>query len=859
MKKIKNFGFLIFAMALLFACYFVFQPSASAVSAVYQGFNPGNIISDATMSDFSSMSESAIYNFLKSKNPCNDTNISKASYYSNHTYHIENGHFVCMADESFDGESAAHIIWQAAQDYHINPKVLIVLLEKEQGLVTDTWPNFDLQYRSATGYGCPDTAACDSQYYGFRNQIRNAAELFRYILDYGSRYYPTGANYVRYNPDASCGGATINIENRATSALYQYTPYQPNGAVLDASPGVAVTCGAYGNINFYYYFKTWFGDTYGGEINGIYLPNGIYQFRTTDDLALSFGGESNGASAMITNANYYDEMQQFELIRDGKYHRFRNVKTGRMLDVYNGETSDGTKVELWDGNDGCSQKWLVQESGNGYQLVSACSNTSSMKSLDINGAATGAVGTKVQLWTTNYSNAQRWNLINTSSAVVDDGTYESKSTSGRVLTPSSEYPTDGSNMLIWEDSTSLVNRINMYRAPDGYYHLKNVKSGLYLSAYDASGADGTAVSLSVGNLNVCMQKWLVENNDNGYRIMNACSGKSLDIDGGRVGINLTKVQLWSSNSSDAQKWYLDSPDTEQIIEDGVYAIDSALGNDTRLDVNGSAAAVDGTNVGIWGRNGGDNQKFKVSFDANSGYYIIDSTFANRSLDVTSNGITGANLQVYASSNGCYQRWMIIPVEGQNYIVSSCDRNAMDVFGADGNNGANVGVWLLNGGANQRWIFDSDTEGLKGPIEDGTYIIQSKLDSNLVLDIAGGMAANGVNVGTWSKHEGGNQLFRLVSDPSTGLYSITNDSTNRSLDATGAVAANGTNLEIWSRNNSCAQSWKISQIEEGYYRISSACNTNYSLDVSGAVNTPGANVLLWGNHGNDNQKWAFKKV
>lgn len=75
------------------------------------------------------------------------------------------------------GRSAAQIIYDAAQQHQINPQVLIVLLQKEQGLVTDTWP-LNIQYRSATGYGCPDTAACDSQYYGLTNQLNWAAKMF---------------------------------------------------------------------------------------------------------------------------------------------------------------------------------------------------------------------------------------------------------------------------------------------------------------------------------------------------------------------------------------------------------------------------------------------------------------------------------------------------------------------------------------------------------------------------------------------------------------------------------------------------------------------------------------------------------
>ena len=235
-------------------------------------FDPGNIITDYNMSRYNSMTEAEIQNFLKSKNKCNDTRTYLAEQYSSYTYHIENGHFVCMADEKFDTatgepatkdskstETAAHIIYTVAQEYKINPQVLIVLLQKEQGLITDTWPNYR-QYRAATGYGCPDTAACDTKYYGLRNQISNAAKLFRTVLDGGWTNYPLGKNYIQYNPNADCKGTEVNIKNLATSSLYRYTPYQPNAAALKAGYGQGDSCSAYGNRNFYLYFSDWFSD-----------------------------------------------------------------------------------------------------------------------------------------------------------------------------------------------------------------------------------------------------------------------------------------------------------------------------------------------------------------------------------------------------------------------------------------------------------------------------------------------------------------------------------------------------------------------------------------------------------------------
>lgn len=238
----------------------LYQPAADA--ADMSKFDAGNIMSDAVMSNKNSMSVQQIQAFLDSKNACNNTDIYKAAWYPTVSYSIKDGKFVCMAQESFNGESAAQIIWQAGQDYNINPQVLIVLLQKEQGLVTDTWPN-SRQYQTATGYGCPDTAPCDAQYYGLKNQLRQAANLFRTVLNGGWSNYPVGNVYIQYNPSASCGGSVVNVKNRATSALYRYTPYQPNDATKSVALGVTAPCGAYGNKNFWWWFTDWFGGTQG--------------------------------------------------------------------------------------------------------------------------------------------------------------------------------------------------------------------------------------------------------------------------------------------------------------------------------------------------------------------------------------------------------------------------------------------------------------------------------------------------------------------------------------------------------------------------------------------------------------------
>lgn len=275
-------------LASLFSCN-------SAVHATTAGFKAGEIIDDTVMTKANSMSVSQIQNFLNSKVSNCDTNGQQISEYGgpdlNNDGKVQRWEwgkskynqtkFICLKNwKSSGGTSAAQVIYNKAQAYNINPQVLIVLLQKEQGLVTDTWP-LSLQYRTATGYGCPDTAPCDSQYYGLANQLDWAAKMYRAIIDQSPSWYSPyfkGSNpTVYWHPDtARCGSASLNILNWSTAGLYSYTPYRPNQASLNAGYGTGNSCSSYGNRNFYNYFTDWFGSTTAplfkiGSGNTIYL------------------------------------------------------------------------------------------------------------------------------------------------------------------------------------------------------------------------------------------------------------------------------------------------------------------------------------------------------------------------------------------------------------------------------------------------------------------------------------------------------------------------------------------------------------------------------------------------------------
>lgn len=298
----------------------VFMNSRTTDAAV-AGWNAGNIITDSVFTNKTTMNASQIQAFLNSKVPSCDTWGTQPSEYGGGTrrqWAEARGYkapFTCLRDYRQGGKNAAQIIYETAQKYTINPQVLLVLLQKEQGLVTDTWP-LSIQYRSATGYACPDHAACDSQYYGFTNQVNWAAKMFRAILNDSPTWYTPyelGWNYIRYSPDASCGGGNVYIHNRATQALYNYTPYQPNQGALNAGWGTA-HCGSYGNRNFYLYFTSWFGSTRDRYIS--LSPKRWMRAKTsTRKVDIWTGQEVDSTIAAGTQLRFVDKIQI-----DGKWY-----------------------------------------------------------------------------------------------------------------------------------------------------------------------------------------------------------------------------------------------------------------------------------------------------------------------------------------------------------------------------------------------------------------------------------------------------------------------------------------------------------------------------------------------------------
>ena len=295
--------------------------SYSANAAIPAGWDAGNIIDDGAFFNGRSMSVSDIQSFIDSQVTCAEGAVCLANYTETTTDIPATP--MCSTYRGVANESAATIIYHTAITCGISAQTILVILQKEQGLVTKTAPSVSALSR-AMGAGCPDTSGCDVNYLTFAKQVHYGAYLLKrytqptgtgpdtpYTTNFAARYPVGEFSNVLYNVSTRCTSTSrIFIANQATHALYIYTPYTPNAASLAAWPNAVPasdpegsTCASYGNRNFYGFYSSWFG-TGRGSISGTVTGEGFGPMADTWVRAFTDSGTLAGAS-LTTSAGAY--------------------------------------------------------------------------------------------------------------------------------------------------------------------------------------------------------------------------------------------------------------------------------------------------------------------------------------------------------------------------------------------------------------------------------------------------------------------------------------------------------------------------------------------------------------------------
>ncbi len=124
---------------------------------------------------------------------------------------------------------------------------------------------------------------------------------------------------------------------------------------------------------------------------------------------IGINGTADGSLPILQNRTG-NANQLFEVQQDGELYSFRNMASGKWLDLDSGNLGNGAKVHVWSNTEpNENQKWYVTPLDAGSR-ISTSRGQKDVWCLDLN-AATAQENQKIQLWSYNETSAQKWVLI----------------------------------------------------------------------------------------------------------------------------------------------------------------------------------------------------------------------------------------------------------------------------------------------------------------------------------------------------------------------------------------------------------------------------------------------------------------
>jgi beta-N-acetylglucosaminidase/P2-related tail formation protein len=463
------------------------------------------------------------------------------------------------------------------------------------------------------------------------------------------------------------------------------------------------------------------------------------------------------------------------------------------------------------------------------------------------------------------------------SQTIADGIYiiRSKIDNKFVLDVNGASIYNGTNVQIYEYSDVPQKKYKVKYLGDGTYSIIASHSNKSLDVKDASKQKGANVQQWEWN-STDAQRWIIKDVGNGYySIISKCNSLYIDVLDAKAQ-NFQNVQMCDGNGLDAQKFKFEkvgnlddssnpsSPEGKQTIEDGKYAIKSAVNTDYAIDVAGASTA-NGANIQLYRYSGIASQQFNITY-LGDGYYKILASHSNKSIDVYNAGKTiGTNVQQCEQNKEDAQKWIIKDVGNGYYsIVSKCNGLYVDVYNAVATNGTNIQMCNSNGLDAQKFKLEkiaetsnpSEMEG-EQTIEDGKYAIKSAVNTDYAVDVAGGSTANGANIQLYKYRGILSQQFNITY-LGDGYYKILAAHSDKSIDVYNGGKTIGTNVQQCEQNKEDAQKWIIKDVGNGYYSIISKCNGLY-LDVYNAVAANGTNIQMCNSNGLNAQKFKLEKI
>jgi len=536
--------------------------------------------------------------------------------------------------------------------------------------------------------------------------------------------------------------------------------------------------------------------------------------------------------------------QKFKITYNNTYYTITSVHSNKVLAI----SDENQLIQKTEDSD-ITEKWQIKLYGNDkYAFVSLANNYY----IDIP-SANVSNGAKLQVYESNNSDAQRFYLTDRNpiqgTQSIEDGIY-------RIITPidnmkafdvTDGLSTDGTKIQLWDNDEFIQQKFEFIYVGDGYYKIKSQLSGKVLTVESKAPNLYSTITQEQDN-DLETQKWIINDLGNGlYNIISKC--ENLYITTQDTPQNGEKIQVQRYKNSNSQSFILinETPKNNiSIIQDGIYQI-KMKNNINSFDING-ASYDNYANLQIWTCDNSPQKKFRITRIGDTNYYKIVATHSAKALDVQNGGINiGTKVDQYDQIDTDNQFWYFKDCGNGYYsIISKANGLYLDIAGgAIENCGANVQLYYSNNSDAQQFKLEHINI-----VESGTYEIETKLNSNMVVDVAGGSYDNGANIQIWTADNVNQQKF-ILEPQSDDVYVIKAKHSNKVL----TVDLSSNNVCQMDYTGASNQQWKIQEAGYGFYNLISLANNLY-LYVNNQNAQNGQNIQVYSDNGSDAQQFRF---
>ena len=437
---------------------------------------------------------------------------------------------------------------------------------------------------------------------------------------------------------------------------------------------------------------------------------------------------------------------------------------------------------------------------------------------------------------------------------IEDGIYTIKSALNEqyVLDIEASSQKDGGNLELWNNGNTDNQRFILKYLGDGTYSIVALHSKKAIDVEEGRKEKGTNI-LQWGYHGGNNQRWIIKSTGNGnFNIISKGNGLYLDIPNSKAG-NGSNVQVWTQNGAKNQEFKFVKQDDNKgtkTINNGIYLIESSTDTSKTLEIPRSSL-VTGEKLGVWNKNSTVNQKFEFTYRDN-GYYTISAVHSDKYLDISEGSKNdGAEVIQWNYHGGNNQQWKIQDA-GNGYfnIISRCNGLYLTI------DGTSVKTCKENASLVQKFKLEKPGTTITGEktIEDGRYIIASKVNTSYVIDIPASSTKNGEIIEIWRNRLTDNQKFD-VKYLGNGYYTIKAVHSEKVLEVPNNAMKIGTKITQNADNTSDSQQWIIKKAEGEYYYIISKSSELY-MEIDKQAAKPGVNLQIQNHTGYDMQKFKF---